>query len=200
MFCNCFLFWISQQAFPPTVLKYSLSLFVMGLFSMYSSLLMISFYLRPSRSKNTSFRLSVCLCQPVCLSLSVCLSVCLSVTLVFTMFPSSYHHELLPMTSDIHARGQGQRSKVTVTEAKTQFSRFRTVTSVWIHIWWRNDAQSLMLLRRGILLFFKVFHQISRSHSFKKNVDFEPNRAFQDCNSNLNSSMATKLCTKLEVA
>ena len=63
-----------------------------------------------------------------------------------------------------HAKGQGQRSEVKVTEVNTQLSCFRTVTPVWIHIWWWNDAQSLMLLRRGALLFFKVIHQISRSH------------------------------------
>ena len=55
--------------------------------------------------------------------------------------------------SDVHAKGQGQRSKVKVTDVKTQFSRFRTVTPVWIHIWQWNDAQSLMLLRRRALLF-----------------------------------------------
>ena len=38
---------------------------------------------------------------------------------------------------------------------------------VWIHISWWNDAQSLMLLRRGALLFFKVIRQISKSHSSK---------------------------------
>ena len=32
--------------------------------------------------------------------------------------------------SDVHAKGQGQRSKVKVTEVKTQLSRFRTVTPV----------------------------------------------------------------------
>ena len=37
-----------------------------------------------------------------------------------------------------------------------------------IHIWWWNDAYSLMMLRRGALLFFKVIHQISRSHGSKK--------------------------------
>ena len=36
---------------------------------------------------------------------------------------------------DVHAKGQGQRSKVKVTEVMTQISRFRTVTPVWIHIW-----------------------------------------------------------------
>ena len=66
--------------------------------------------------------------------------------------------------SDVHTEGQGQRSKVKVTEVKTPFSNFRTVTPVWIRIWWWNDGQSLMLLRRGALLFFKVIRQISRSH------------------------------------
>ena len=42
--------------------------------------------------------------------------------------------------SDVHAKGQGQRSKVKVTEVMTPFSRFRTVTPVWIHIWWWNDT------------------------------------------------------------
>ena len=65
--------------------------------------------------------------------------------------------------SDVHAKVQGQRSKVKVTEVKIQLYRFRTVTPVWIHIWWWNDAYSLMLHRRGALLFFKVIRQISRS-------------------------------------
>ena len=69
--------------------------------------------------------------------------------------------------SDVHAKGQGQRSKVKVTEVTTQLNRFRTVTPVWIHIWWWNDAHSLTMLRRGALLFFKVIRQISRSHGSK---------------------------------
>ena len=32
--------------------------------------------------------------------------------------------------SDVHAKGQGQRSKVKVTEVNTQLGRFRTVTQV----------------------------------------------------------------------
>ena len=57
--------------------------------------------------------------------------------------------------SKVHAKGQGQRSKVKVTEVTTQLKRFRTVTPVWIHIWWWNDAYSLMLLRpiKRIVLF-----------------------------------------------
>ena len=85
------------------------------------------------------------------------------------------HHRIIMkfsgvITNDqhkVHAKGQGQRSKVKVTEVTTQLNRFRTVTPVWIDIWWWNDAYSLMLLRRGALLFFKVIRQISRSHSSK---------------------------------
>ena len=69
--------------------------------------------------------------------------------------------------SNVHAKGQGQRSKVKVTEVNTQFSRFRTLTPVWIHIWQGNDAYSLMMLR-GALLFLKVIRQISMSHGSKK--------------------------------
>ena len=103
--------------------------------------------------------------------LSVCLSVCLSVTPFWLCYP---HRIIMKfsgvITKDqgkVHAKGQGQRSKVKVTEVTTQLNRFRTVTPVWIHIWWWNDAYSLMLLRRGALLFFKVIRQISRSHGSK---------------------------------
>ena len=103
---------------------------------------------------------------------SVCLSVCPSVT---PFWLCSHHRIIMKFSgvvindkSDVHAKGQGQRSKVKVTEVNSQLSRFRTVTPVWIQISWWNDAQSLMLLRRGALLFFKVIRQISRSHSSKK--------------------------------
>ena len=97
-------------------------------------------------------------------------SICPSVT----PFSLCSHHRIIIKVSgvtidrsDVHAKGKGQRSKVKVTEVKTQLSRFRTVTPVWIHIWQRNDAQSLLLLRRGALLFFKLIRQISRSHRTK---------------------------------
>ena len=107
--------------------------------------------------------------------LSVCPSVRLSVRLSVTPFWLCSHHRIIMtfsgvITNDrrkVHAKGQGQRSKVKVTEVTTPLSRFQTVTPVWIHIWWRNDAYSLMLLRRGALLFFKVIRKISRSHGSK---------------------------------
>ena len=85
------------------------------------------------------------------------------------------HHRIIMkfsgvITTDqgkVHAKGQGQRSKVKVTEVTTQLNRFRTVTPVWIHQWVQNAAQSLKKHRRGALLFFKVIHQISRSHCSK---------------------------------
>ena len=85
-----------------------------------------------------------------------------------TMFPSSYHHEIF------RSYYQWQKwcaCKRTRSEVKDQGhrgqnpTRFRTITPVWNHIWWRNDIESLMLLRRGALLLFKVIRQISRSHS-----------------------------------
>ena len=104
--------------------------------------------------------------------LSVCPSVRPSVRLSATPFWLCSHQGIIMKFSgviinewsDVHAKGQGQRSKVKVTEVDTQISRFRTLTPVWSHIWWWNDAQSLMLLRKGALLFFKVIHRISRSH------------------------------------
>ena len=114
--------------------------------------------------------------QSVCPSVrpSVCLSVCLSVT---PFWLCSHHPIIMKFSgvitsdkSDVHAKGQGQRSKVKVTEVTTQLNRFRTVTPVWIHIWWWNDAYSLMMLGRGALLFLKVIRQISRSHGSKKRL------------------------------
>ena len=106
---------------------------------------------------------------------SVCPSVCLSVRLSVTPFWLCSHHRIIMKFSgvttkdqaNVHAKCQGQRSKVKVTEVTTQLNRFRTVTPVWIHIWWWNDTYSLMLLRRGALLFFRVIRKISRSHGSK---------------------------------
>ena len=116
--------------------------------------------MRPSSSKNTYFR------PPV-----VLLSVCLSV-IPFSLCSS--HRIIMKLSgvitvdkSDVHARGQGQRSKVKLTEVKTQLSRFRTVTPVWIHIRWWNDAQSLMLLRKGALLFLRSSVKF-QGHTAKK--------------------------------
>ena len=103
--------------------------------------------------------------------LSVRPSVCLSVT----PFSSCSHHRIIMkfsgvitmVRSDVHAKGQGRRSKVKVTEVNTQLSRFRTLTPVWIHMWQWNHAHSWKQHRRCALLIFKVIPQISRSHGSK---------------------------------
>ena len=52
----------------------------------------------------------------------------------------------------------------------------------------------------------EVPYRFSRSsvkfqgHTALKSVEFDPDWAFPDCNSSLNSPVATKWCTKLEVA
>ena len=104
--------------------------------------------------------------------LSFCPSVCLSVCHTFlTMFQSSYHHEIFRSYYQwqkwLPCKRSRSEPKVKVTEVNIQLSRFRTVTPVWIHIWWWNYAQSFMLLRRGTLSFFKVIRQIWRSHDSK---------------------------------
>ena len=76
--------------------------------------------------------------------------------------------------SDVHAKGQGQRSKVKVTEVNTQHSRFRTVTPVRIHIWLWNDAQRLKQHGRGALLFSRSSAKF-QGHTGQKIADFDPN-------------------------
>ena len=121
-----------------------------------------------------SVRLSVCQshlfsCDQAALQMvfSVCLSVCPSHLFDYVPIIVQFSRVITNDERKVHAKGQGQRSKVKVTEVTTQLNRFRTVTPVWIHIWWWNDAYSLMLLRRDALLFFKVIRQISRSHGSK---------------------------------
>ena len=102
--------------------------------------------------------------------LSVCLSVCPSHLFDYvTIIVSSWNFQELSPRTRVRSmqKVRGQRSKVKVTEVTTQLNRFRTVTQVWIHIWWWNDAYSLIMLRRGALFFFKVIRQISRSHGTK---------------------------------
>ena len=67
--------------------------------------------------------------------------------------------ELLPMAEVMYK----QKVKFQGHRVHDPFSRFRTVTPVWIHIWRRNDAHRLMLLRRGALLFYKIIRQIAKS-------------------------------------
>ena len=111
----------------------------------------------------TSDQAIISMFQSICASVPICPSHLFDYDAIIV---SSWNfQDLLP--SDVHAKGQRQRSKVKFIEVKTQLSHFRTITPVWIHIWWWNDAQSLMLLRKGA-------RQISRSHGTKKIRQFWP--------------------------
>ena len=80
-----------------------------------------------------------------------------------------------------------------------QIRRFRTVTPVWIHhgyemmhkVW--SSIEEVPIVFQGHPSNFKVTR-------LKKIIDFDANWAFPDCNSSLNSPMAMKSGTKLEVA
>ena len=120
--------------------------------------------------------------------------------------PCSHHRIIMKFSgvitmvrSDVHAKGQGQRSKVKVTEVNTQLCRFRTLTPVWIT--YGNE-----IMHTAGSSIEEVPYCFSRSsfkfqgHTALKIVEFDPDWAFPDCNSILNTPMATKWCTKLEVA
>ena len=69
----------------------------------------------------------------------VCHSVCYT---FFTMFLSSYHEIFISYyqwQKWCPCKRSRSEVKFTVTEVKTQFSHFRTLTPVWICIWWWND-------------------------------------------------------------
>ena len=87
------------------------------------------------------------------------------------MFPSWHHHEIF--RSDCQwqkwcwCKSSRSEVKSQVTEVKTQISGFGTITPVWFHILWWNDAQSLILFRSSALVIFKVICKIWRSHGYK---------------------------------
>ena len=88
--------------------------------------------------------------------------------------------------SDVRAKGQGQRSKVKVTEVNTQLSRFRTLNSSL------NSHMAIKSCTRSSVKF--------QGHTALKIVEFDQCWAFPDSNSSFNSPMAMKCCTKLETA
>ena len=137
-------------------------------------------------------------------ALQMVFSVCPSVTPFWLCF----HHRIIMnisgvITNDqnkVHAKGQGQMSKVKVTEVTTQLNCLRTVTQVWIHIWWWNDAYIAWCCIEEVPYCFSRSSVKFQGHTALKIVEFDPDWAFPDCNSSLNSPMAMKWCTKLKVA
>ena len=115
---------------------------------------------------------------------SVCPSVCLSHLFDYVpIIVSSWNfQELLPMTK---VRSM-QKVKVRGQRSRSQRSQ------QMMHIAWCCLEEVPYCFSRSSVKF--------QGHTALKIVEFDPDWAFPDCNSSLNSPMATKWCTKLEVA
>ena len=81
----------------------------------------------------------------------------------------------------------------------TQIGRFRTVTPAWF-----TDGYEMMHRAWSSIVdvpyCFSMSYVKFQGHTALKIVEFDPNWAFPDSNSILNSPMAMKCCTKLETA
>ena len=119
----------------------------------------------------------------VCLSvhLSICLSVCYT---FFTMFPSSYHHEIFRSYYHWQTWCLFKRSR---SEVKGQGHRGKKIVK-FDPDWPFPDCS----IKEVLYCFSRSYIKL-QGHTAKTIVNF-------DCNSSLNSPMATKWCTKLKVA
>ena len=131
--------------------------------------------------------------------LSVCLSVCPSVT----PFWLCSHHRIIMKFSGVITMDQG---KVNVRGQRSRSQRSRpnlTVSGLLIQFEFTYDDE---ILHIAWCCLGEVPYCFSRSsvkfqgHTALKIAEFDPDWAFPDCNSSLNSPMGMKCCTKLEVA
>ena len=158
-----------------------------------------------------SVRLSVCPSVPLSVCLSVCPSVrpsvrpsvCHTFLTFLTMFLSSYHHEIVRSyhqgprqrpckRSRSEVKGQGHRGHNTTSPFPDWNSSEFTYDDEIIHIPWCCLGEVPYCFTRSSVKF--------QGHTALKIIEFEPDWGFLDCNSSLNSPMAMKCCTKLEVA
>ena len=135
---------------------------------------------------------------------SVCLSVRLSVRLshIFHHVPiivSSWNfQELLPWSKvmfmqKVKVRGQRSRSQRSTPNLAVSGLQFEfTYGNEIIHTAGSSIEEVPYCFSRSSVKF--------QGHLALKIVEFDPDWAFPDCNSSLNTQMATKWCTKLEVA
>ena len=136
---------------------------------------------------------------------SVRLSVLPSVCPYVTPFWLCSHHGIIMKfsgvitndQSEVHAKGQGQRSRSQRSQPNL------TVSGLWIQFEFTYDDEMMHI---AWCCLEEVPYCFSRSsikyqgHTALNIVEFDPDWAFLDCNSSLNSPMATKWCTKLEEA
>ena len=138
--------------------------------------------------------------------MSVCLSVCPSVCLshLFHHVPiivSSWNfQELLPWSKvmsmqKVKVKGQRSRSQRSTPNLAVSglYLQFEYTNSYeMMHKAWSSVKEVPYCFSRSSVKF--------QGHMALKIVEFDPDWAFPDCNSSLNAQMATKWCTKLEVA
>ena len=137
---------------------------------------------------------------------SVCPSVCMSVCLshLFDYVPiilSSWNfQELLPVTKvtsmqKVKVRGQrsrSQRSTPNLAASGLELQFEFTYGNEIMHTAESSIEEVPYCFSRSSVKF--------QGHTALKIVKYDPDWAFPDCNSSLNTQMATKWCTKLEVA
>ena len=128
-------------------------------------------------------------------------SVCLSVA-PFSL--CSHHRVIMKFSgvitsdkSDVHAKGQGQRSRSQRSQPNL------TGSGLWLQFEFTYDDEMMHI---AWCCLGEVSYCFSRSsvkfqgHTALKIVEFDPDWVFPDCNSSLDSPMAMKWCTKLGVA
>ena len=133
-------------------------------------------------------------------------SVCLSVRPSVTPFSQcSCHHIILKLSGvitidrrDVHAKGQGQRSS-----SRSQRSwPHLAISRPWLQFEFTYGDK---MTHKAWCCLEEVPYCFSRSsvkfqgHTGQKIADFDPNWAIPGCNSSLNSPMALKWSTKLNV-
>ena len=134
---------------------------------------------------------------------SVCPSVRPSVCLSVTPFSPCSHHRIIMkfsgvitmVRSDVHAKGQCQMSRSQRSTPNLAVSRLQfefTYGNEIMHTAGSSIEEVPYCFARSSVKF--------QGHTALKIVEFAPDWAFPDCNSSLNTQMATKWCTKLEVA
>ena len=142
--------------------------------------------------------------QSVCLSVRPSVRPSVRLSHLFDHVPiilSSWNfQDLLPVTKvrsmqKVKVRGQRSRSQrsrpnLTVSGLSLQFEF--TYDDEMVDIAWCCLGEVPYCFSRSSVKF--------QGHTALKIVEFDPDWAFPDCNSSLNSPMAMKCCTKLEVA
>ena len=137
---------------------------------------------------------------------SVRLSVCLSVRLshLFDYAPfivSSWNFQELSLGTRVRSM---QKVKVRCQRSRSQRSRpILTVSGLQLEFEFTYDDGMIQIawwcLREVPYCFWRSSVKF-QGRTALKIVKFDPDWAFPDCNSSLNSPMGTKCCTKLEVA